>query len=153
MENNLAELHRKIDSQSRAIETLAESLNTFRRRWEAQPQAGRLAGLGPMPEGCRAGHGFRSTTWRIGGIEVRHSWTRHQAEVIRQLWAAYQNGTPEVDEGSLLLEVGSEWLRVDRIFKLTHPEGRRIIFGVHPGFGTMVVAGSRHGTFRLVEPS
>jgi hypothetical protein len=81
---------------------------------------------------------FRSVCWH--GRE--YSFTKNQAAVVRLLWEAWVNGTPEVGGDTLLVEAGCETRRLDHIFDA----------GKHPAWGTMISQGTRQGSYRLAPP-
>jgi hypothetical protein len=81
---------------------------------------------------------FRSVHW----FGNNHSFTRTQAACVKVLWAAWENGTPELDQQTVLTapEVDSESKRLADLFK------------DHPAWGTMLVQGKTAGSYRLAPP-
>lgn len=98
----------------------------------------------PQPEPAKAGPAsdvrhspdFRSVYWH-GNLYVL---TPTQAAVVKHLWKAWQNGTPEVGWETLLRLAGSECGKLSSLFQGSD------------AWGTLVVAGSAKGTFRLSPP-
>jgi hypothetical protein len=85
---------------------------------------------------------FRSVCW----YETDYSFTENQAGIIRVLWEAWENGTPDVGHRCLLSQAGIDSARVQDVFK---NKGQS-----HPAWGTMVVTSeTTKGTCRLHEPS
>jgi hypothetical protein len=78
---------------------------------------------------------FRSAQW----CNRQFSFTASQAAVVRVLWEAFYNGTPEVGDATLLEAAESESKRLSDLFPRSD------------AWGTMIVAGSTQGTHRLVE--
>ncbi len=62
-----------------------------------------------------------------------------QAAIVKILWEAQVNGTPDVHASTLLAQAESK-LQQDRIQPL---------FFRHPAWKTMIVRGKRRGTYRL----
>lgn len=88
----------------------------------------------------RFGPDGRSCLW---GREY-FTFSPKQAAVVACLLEAFQNGTPDVAQETLLERAGSAM------------EGKtarlRELFPEHPAFGTMIVPGKGKGLFRLAEP-
>ena len=78
---------------------------------------------------------FRSAVWN-GQL---HAFTDRQAAVVKSLWEAWELGTPEMSQASLL--EGSE----------STAERLRDLFRSSSAWGTMIVAGERKGAYRLAE--
>jgi hypothetical protein len=85
---------------------------------------------------CRHGPGFASVLWH--GTAYYFSPT--QAAVVKQLWAAWRNGTPAVRQETLLLRASSDCQRLVDVFR------------DHPAWGSLIVPGPAKGTLRLAEP-
>jgi hypothetical protein len=81
---------------------------------------------------------FRSVTW--GSRD--YQFTPAQAAVVKALWEAADNGTPEMGQETLLDAAGSEGRRLRDVFKLS--DG-----GMHPAWGRFVVPGTSRGAYRL----
>lgn len=79
---------------------------------------------------------FRSVHW----FGNDYNFTPNQAAAVKILWAAWENGTPDIGGDTLATNVESESRRARDIFK------------GHPAFGSMIKAGQTKGTYRLVEP-
>lgn len=82
---------------------------------------------------CRHGPDFACVLW----WGRSYSFTGTQAAVVRQLWEAWQNGTPDVRQETLLAGAESETRRLGDTFK------------DHPAWGTLIVGGGAKGCFRL----
>lgn len=78
---------------------------------------------------------FRSVHW----FGADYTFTPTQAAVIRQLWEAWEDGTPGVGQETLLAGAGSEGSRL------------RDLFRGHAAMGSMVVALGK-GLFALADP-
>ncbi|GMU37709.1 MAG: hypothetical protein EDS66_12215 [Planctomycetota bacterium] len=76
---------------------------------------------------------FRSVHW--DGVD--YAFTANQAAIVKQLWEAYENGTPDVGGDTLLVNAESDTRRMADVFKK------------HSAWGTMIVEGSTKGTYRL----
>lgn len=88
-----------------------------------------------LPRGARHSVDFVSVLWN--GVE--HAFTPMQAAIVRMLWQALADGTPEL-HGSTLLAQAESKLQEDRLDPL---------FFRHPAWKTMIVRGKRRGTYRL----
>ena len=80
---------------------------------------------------------FRSVHW----FGADHTFTATQAACVKVLWEAWQNGTPDVGQETVIDKAGAETKRLDHVFR------------AHPAFGTMIVQGGTKGTFRLNPPA
>jgi len=102
----------------------------------------RLSLLVPVPwqveqtPGPRHSSDFRSVNW----YGQRYTFSAAQAAVVRLLWDAWRNDTPEVGQETLLEASGSEGNKVSDLFR------------DHPAGGQLVVPGGSRGSYRLVEP-
>jgi len=96
-----------------------------------------VAALLPRLQPCRHSEDFASVVW----FDVPYTLSPAQSKVVRQLWAAWQNGTPEVRQATLLLACGSDQDSIADVFKND------------PAWGGLVVQGGRKGTYRLKEPA
>jgi hypothetical protein len=103
----------------------------------------------PPPRDGGQGHGetrhgidFRSVRW----YGTDYTFTKNQAAIVKLLWDAWENGTPEVGGDTLLTEADCETKRLDHLFNL----GKH---GRHPAWGTMIRPGSQKGTYRLAKPT
>jgi hypothetical protein len=90
-----------------------------------------------LPE-CRHGPDFRSVVW----YGTEHVFSSKQAAVVRILWEAWENGTPDVGGATLLTANDCETDRLDHLFNA----------GRHPAWRTMICPGSSKGTYRLKPP-
>lgn len=88
-----------------------------------------------IPRGARHSVDFCSVLWN----SVEHTFTPTQAAIVRQLWEALANKTPDVHASTLLVNADSKMSK-DRIDPL---------FFRHPAWKTMIVRGKRRGTYRL----
>lgn len=76
---------------------------------------------------------FRGVHW----YGTEYTFTPTQAAVVRILWEAFEKGTPEVGGVSLLDSAGSSCERL------------RDVFRKHPAWDTMIVKGTRRGSYCL----
>jgi hypothetical protein len=103
--------------------------------------APRTAGDGDARFQTTHGPDFRQVRW----FGVDYHFTAAQAAVVKQLWDARKNGTPEVGQETLLSNASLETKRLADLFKAK---------GIpHEAWGTMIVDGRTKGTYRLQEPS
>lgn len=79
---------------------------------------------------------FRSVHW----FGTDCTFTGTQAAVVRLLWEAWEDGTPEVSQATLLEAADSSTERL------------RDLFRDSLAWGTMIVPGAHRGTFQLVAP-
>jgi len=95
----------------------------------------------PATQPPEVGHSadFHSVRWHGQDFTFSHQ----QAAVVAVLWAAHENGPPDLSQETLLDKSGSSGARLRDVFK----EAK----GMHPAWGTMIVE-SRKGVFRLSEP-
>ena len=95
--------------------------------------------VAPQPARDRQhGPDFRNVVWD----GVAYSLTATQAAVVRVLWEAHEQGTPEVGQSWLLAEVESGAARLRDLFR--EGAGRE-------AWGTLVVM-ARPGVYRLAPP-
>ncbi len=66
-----------------------------------------------------------------------YSFTATQSKVVKLLWEAWKNGTPNVRQDTLMEGVDCESKRISDIFK------------GHAALNTLIVPGEAKGTFRL----
>jgi hypothetical protein len=78
---------------------------------------------------------FRSVHW----FGADYTFTPTQAAIVRQLWEAWEDGTPGVGQETLLAGAGSEGSRL------------RDLFRAHAAMGSMIVALGK-GLFALADP-
>jgi hypothetical protein len=97
-------------------------------------KARKLGGDDPQ---FRHSEDFRSVYW----FGSDHTFTPTQAACVRVLWQAWENGTPEIGQATILEHpaVDSESSRLSDLFK------------GHPAWKTMIVTGTTAGTYRLAE--
>jgi hypothetical protein len=88
-----------------------------------------------LPPGAKHSLDFCTVVWN--GVE--HSFSPLQAAIVRVLWNALVNDTPDVHAATLLEEADSN-LKESRLDPL---------FFRHPAWKTMIVRGKRRGTYRL----
>jgi hypothetical protein len=79
---------------------------------------------------------FRSVNW----FETSHSFTPTQAAIVKILWEAWENKTPDVGHSNLLATAGSESNRLVDVFK------------GHKTYKKLIGKGKTKGSFRLIEP-
>ena len=77
--------------------------------------------------------GFSQIRWR--GTE--YSLTPLQARAVSLLLDAYEDGLPEIHQNRILERIGSRSKRLEHLFKKS------------PLWGTLIVPGSRKGSFQL----
>lgn len=83
---------------------------------------------------CRHGPGFACCWW----YGTYYTFTASQARVVAVLWEAWEHGTPDVRQETLLEAAGSE--------------GRlAALFQRHPAWGVAIVPGPLKGLFRLED--
>jgi hypothetical protein len=99
---------------------------------EAPPPA---ADQAPLPR-CRHSVDFRDVVWN----GVSYKFGRLQAISVKVMWQAWENGTPELGQRTILAEAGSDSTKLVDVFRN------------HPAWGVMIVTGSTPGTYRLSEP-
>jgi hypothetical protein len=80
---------------------------------------------------------FRSVKWFGNDF----GFTANQAAVVRVLWHAWAQGTPDVGDETVLAAVDEQ----------APPARLNTLFRDHPAWGTMIVAGTTKGTHRLTE--
>ena len=78
---------------------------------------------------------FSTVVW----CGVEYSFSPMQAAIVKMLWQALANGTPDVHASTLLAHAESE-LKESRLDPL---------FFRHPAWKTMIIRGRRRGTYRL----
>ena len=85
---------------------------------------------------------FRSVSWD----GEQFYFTATQAAAVRVLWTAWQRGTPDLGELTILDQAGSSMAdsRHGRLRDLFR-SGRKM----HPAWNKMIVAGATKGAFRL----
>ena len=85
---------------------------------------------------ARHSRDFASVNW----YGTYYTFTAAQARVVAALWEAWQNGTPDVRQETLLDEAGSESRKLANLFR------------DHPAWGVLIVPGAARGLYRLVSP-
>lgn len=103
------------------------------RRPDLVPLAAKMAS---MLRPARHSPDFTSAVW----FGASHAFTASQSAVVRLLWTAWSNGTPDIRHEYLLESVGSAQRRLIKLF------------GNHSAWGTMIQPGLIRGTCRLAEP-
>lgn len=76
---------------------------------------------------------FRSVNWYGQEFEF----TTTQAACMRLLWSAWESGSPEIGQDTILETAGSDQRRLDSVFK------------DNSAWGTLIVPGKTKGAFRL----
>jgi hypothetical protein len=84
---------------------------------------------------------FRSVLW----YGAAHDFTVNQALIVKILWEAWENRTPDVGVRTLLAKSGVGVARIQDVFKVN---GK-----LHQAWDTMIVSGGTRGTYRLNNPS
>jgi hypothetical protein len=90
----------------------------------------------PFAQDTRHSPDFTSVIW----FGISYSFTPGQAAIVRRLWEAWENGTPELNQQAILEDAGLESKRLSDLFKK------------HPAWKVMIVAGRTRGSFRLAPP-
>jgi hypothetical protein len=80
---------------------------------------------------------FRSVVW----FGTSYQLTENQAVCVGQLWEAWEQGTPEVGDTTLLDVADISGKRLN------------VVFREHPAWNTMIVPGNTKGTHRLTQPA
>ena len=88
-----------------------------------------------IPEGARHSQDFASVLWN--GVE--YSFSPMQAAIVKMLWKALANDTPDVHASTLLAYAESQ-MQENRLDPL---------FFRHPAWKTLIIRGPRRGTYRL----
>lgn len=71
-----------------------------------------------------------------------YTFTKQQALVVSELWAAWENRTPALQYATLLTEIqAGKTARLDKLFY------------DHPAWGTIIIKGEKQGTLRLSFPA
>jgi hypothetical protein len=116
-----------------------ERLPSSKRKQPPKPDSG-----DPSQKKALARHSedFTSVLW----FGTSHTFTPTQAKCVEVLWAAWENGTPDLQQVTILDRAGSEMAN-------TKKPSLRKLFTDHPAWDTMIqpTPGLR-GAFRLVEP-
>jgi hypothetical protein len=91
----------------------------------------------PLPAILVAKHSpdFRSINWH-GTV---YGFTEMQAACVRLLWAAWEEGTLDVEQGVLLSAAGTESVRISEVFR------------GNPAWGGLIIQGATRGTYRLTN--
>jgi hypothetical protein len=107
------------------------------------PPGGAAVGTAPAPathetplSPRRHGPDYRDVWWD----GANHKFTATQAAVVKVLWEAYDHGTPEIGQETILEAAGSDAKRLADLFK------------GHAAWDTMIVEGTTRGTRRLAPP-
>ncbi len=79
---------------------------------------------------------FRSVNW----FGNSHSFTATQAAIVKTLWEARENGTPDIGQDALLEQVGSESNRLVDVFKNQKT------------YKQLIGPGKTKGSYRLIKP-
>lgn len=85
---------------------------------------------------ARHARDFASVNW----YGAYYTFTAAQARVVAELWAAWENGTPDVRQETLLEAAGSESRKLAYLFR------------DHPAWGVLIVPGPVRGLYRLGPP-
>jgi hypothetical protein len=92
---------------------------------------------GKLPANCFRGPGCRSILW----FGQHYAFTDTQGCIVEMLWDAWEKGTPDVSQVTLLEKAGSETKRLSKLFHR------------NKAWRVLIVAGKTRGTFRLQPPS
>lgn len=76
---------------------------------------------------------YRSVNWS----GTPYTFTKTQAACVKPLWEAWERGTPELDQPTVLMEADASGNRLVDIFR------------GHPAWRTLIVSGSTKGSYRL----
>ncbi|MCD4728170.1 MAG: hypothetical protein K8R46_10940 [Pirellulales bacterium] len=98
-----------------------------------------ITGAKPSASPCRYAPGFRSVHWH--GVD--YSFTQNQAACIKELWTAWENGTPELDGLTVVTAADVAQARLVDVFKAKG--------GMHSAWGSLVVSGTTKGAYRLAD--
>jgi hypothetical protein len=73
-----------------------------------------------------------------------------QAEAVRVLWGAWENGTPSLSEKTIgdLAGSSAEGFQLSKVFR----QKKGLGYVSHPAWGTMIQRASK-GTYQLVPPN
>jgi len=126
-----AKKHRIIEAE---IETLRASMHANRAE-----QTQHLPSQKEDHKQCYHSSDFRSVRWELR----RFSFTPTQAACVRVLWEAWEKGTPELGQETILDQAGSNGSRLRDVFKSKKRK-------MHDAWGTMIVQGHSNGSFCLV---
>ena len=85
---------------------------------------------------ARHGCDYRSVVW----FGTDYTFSSYQAACVAVLWDAWQNGTPEVGDDTVLMKAECETKRL------------RDMFRSHPAWRNMIIVGKSKGTHRLSGP-
>lgn len=104
--------------------------------------------------------GFGSVRWFHADSPPEgtfYSFTGPQAKIVETLWAAWENGTPEVRQEYLLDAAGCQSARIAYLFRQHGASGKKPgkedrTSEYHPAWGKLIVPGTQKGTYRLAEP-
>ncbi|MGV7225248.1 MAG: hypothetical protein ACQ9MH_27505 [Nitrospinales bacterium] len=80
---------------------------------------------------------FRSVHW----YGTDHSFTAMQAAIVKELWNACENGTPDIGQSALLEKVDSQSKRLVDVFKS------------HKTYKQLIGEGKTKGSYQLIIPS
>ena len=94
-----------------------------------------------VDKGAQTKHSADFASVRWYGTE--YQFTKQQAAAISEWWHAWENGTPDLFDETVLTEISARGRK---------PSLHNIFKG-HPAWGNMIVTGKSKGTHRLQEPS
>ena len=97
---------------------------------------------GPVSEQPRHSPDFASVHW----YGANYTFTGNQAAIVKVLWEAWLNGTPDVSSAYLLAKAESSCKKLAEVFR--DARMRR----PHPAWDTMICGGELKGTRRLQAP-
>ena len=90
----------------------------------------------PEPAGARHGPDFRSVNW----FGQSYHFGESEALAVKVLWEAWEAGTPDVGDRTLLAASGASATRLADVFR------------GNPAWGTLITEGGSRGTHRLADP-
>lgn len=101
------------------------------------PMATPLTAVPAAPVQARHSPDYRTVHW----CGVEHHFTPNQAAVVKNLWDAWESGTPEMSQAALLEAANSQQNRLSHVFR--NHKGL-----LHMAWDTMIVS-PRKGIYRL----
>lgn len=114
---------------------------------EHAPDLAGESSVGPVPATMpclperRHSEDFRSVHWH--GRD--YAFSAGQAAAVSALWAAFENGTPELAQETILSKAGLESKKLRSVFQVGSE--------VHPAWGVLIAPGSSKGSYCLLAPA
>ncbi len=134
-----------LECELKRLDTPVVVQSVLRKVWAEYPEDCAAMGL-PRPdlaaEFSEAKHStdYRSVLWH----GTQYSFTAKQAACIKLLWEAWEQGTPDVGEATILEAADCDCVRLSDLYGRGNNR--------HPAWGTIIQAGATKGTYRLAEP-